>query len=175
MVLGRLRATRPGEYVVLDTTPLDVFAMEPVTMRWVGVELTEHRRRHREPHDRGHPPDVDPQQRRGDPLHVAVLTVVTHPEHRDEDEAQREAQKLPFVLGEELGGGERAGGGIGDGFQQRQDQQRHGDRHDRVDEGREALRAEHLRARGLGHRARISAAEGGNQGKAARRPCPSVE
>lgn len=39
-VLGRLRATRPGEYVVLDTTPLDVFAMEPVTMRWVGVELT---------------------------------------------------------------------------------------------------------------------------------------
>ena len=39
-VLGRLRATRPGEYVVLDTTALDVFAMEPVTMRWVGVELT---------------------------------------------------------------------------------------------------------------------------------------
>ncbi|HEY5855131.1 MAG TPA: integrase [Aldersonia sp.] len=39
-VLGRLRPARPGEYVVLDTTPLDVFAMEPVTMRWVGVELT---------------------------------------------------------------------------------------------------------------------------------------
>lgn len=39
-VFGRLRATRPGEYVVLDTTPLDVFAMEPITMRWVGVELT---------------------------------------------------------------------------------------------------------------------------------------
>lgn len=37
---GRLRACRPGEYVVLDTTPLDVFAMEPVTLRWVGVELT---------------------------------------------------------------------------------------------------------------------------------------
>lgn len=37
---GRLRANRPGEYVVLDTTPLDVFAMEPVTLRWVGVELT---------------------------------------------------------------------------------------------------------------------------------------
>jgi transposase InsO family protein len=37
---GRLRATRPAEYVVLDTTPLDVFAMEPVTMRWVPVELT---------------------------------------------------------------------------------------------------------------------------------------
>jgi putative transposase len=33
-VFGRLRATRPGEYVVLDTTPLDVFAMEPVTLRW---------------------------------------------------------------------------------------------------------------------------------------------
>ncbi|MGW5152449.1 helix-turn-helix domain-containing protein [Rhodococcus koreensis] len=39
-VFGRLRAARPGEYVVLDTTPLDVFAMEPITMRWVGVELT---------------------------------------------------------------------------------------------------------------------------------------
>jgi putative transposase len=39
-VFGRLRATRPGEYVVLDTTPLDVFAMEPVTLRWVPVELT---------------------------------------------------------------------------------------------------------------------------------------
>ncbi|KUG57523.1 integrase [Nesterenkonia jeotgali] len=37
---GRLIATRPGEYVVLDTTPLDVFAMEPVTLRWVPVELT---------------------------------------------------------------------------------------------------------------------------------------
>ena len=39
-VYGRLRATRPGEYVVLDTTPLDVFAMEPLTLRWVPVELT---------------------------------------------------------------------------------------------------------------------------------------
>lgn len=37
---GRLRATRPGEYVVLDTTPLDVFAIEPVTKTWVRVELT---------------------------------------------------------------------------------------------------------------------------------------
>jgi len=37
---GRLRATRPGEYVVLDTNVLDVFAMEPVTLRWVPVELT---------------------------------------------------------------------------------------------------------------------------------------
>lgn len=39
-VYGRLLATRPGEFVVLDTTPLDVFAMEPVTLRWVPVELT---------------------------------------------------------------------------------------------------------------------------------------
>jgi putative transposase len=37
---GRLWAAHPGEYVVLDTTPLDVFAMEPVTLRWVPVELT---------------------------------------------------------------------------------------------------------------------------------------
>jgi transposase InsO family protein len=37
---GRLRATRPGEYLVLDTTPLDVFAMDPVTLRWVNAELT---------------------------------------------------------------------------------------------------------------------------------------
>jgi hypothetical protein len=39
-VYGRLRPTRPGEYLLLDTTPLDVFAMEPVTLRWVRVELT---------------------------------------------------------------------------------------------------------------------------------------
>lgn len=39
-VLGRLRADRPGEYVVLDTNSLDVFAMEPVTGRWVPVQLT---------------------------------------------------------------------------------------------------------------------------------------
>ncbi|WP_406308782.1 integrase [Streptomyces sp. NBC_00623] len=37
---GRLRATRPGEYVVLDTNCLDVFAMEPVTCCWVQCELT---------------------------------------------------------------------------------------------------------------------------------------
>jgi hypothetical protein len=30
---GRLRAMRPGEYVILDTQSLDVFAMEPVTCR----------------------------------------------------------------------------------------------------------------------------------------------
>ncbi len=39
-VYGRLRVTRPGEYVVLDTNRLDVFAMEPVTCRWVQCELT---------------------------------------------------------------------------------------------------------------------------------------
>ncbi len=39
-VYGRLRPTRPGEYVLLDSTPLDVFAMEPLTLRWVGVELS---------------------------------------------------------------------------------------------------------------------------------------
>ncbi|HEX9354500.1 MAG TPA: hypothetical protein VF933_11880 [Streptosporangiaceae bacterium] len=37
---GRLRAVRPGEYVILDTQDLDVFAMEPVTCRWVPVQLT---------------------------------------------------------------------------------------------------------------------------------------
>lgn len=37
---GKLPTTRPGEYVYLDTTPLDVFAMDPLTLRWVGVELT---------------------------------------------------------------------------------------------------------------------------------------
>ena len=39
-VYGRLRATRPGEYVVLDTQDLDVYAMEPVTCRWVKAQLT---------------------------------------------------------------------------------------------------------------------------------------
>jgi transposase InsO family protein len=39
-VYGRLRATRPGEYVILDTQSLDMFAMEPVTCRWVAVQLT---------------------------------------------------------------------------------------------------------------------------------------
>jgi len=33
-VYGRLRPTRPGEFVLLDTTPLDVFAMERLTLRW---------------------------------------------------------------------------------------------------------------------------------------------
>ncbi|MFE1880143.1 integrase [Streptomyces diastatochromogenes] len=39
-VYGKLRATRPGEYVILDTNSLDVYAMEPVTCRWVRCELT---------------------------------------------------------------------------------------------------------------------------------------
>ena len=37
---GKLRPTRPGEYLVLDTTRLDVFALDPVTLRWVQAELT---------------------------------------------------------------------------------------------------------------------------------------
>jgi transposase InsO family protein len=37
---GRLRAMRPGEFVILDTQSLDVFAMEPVTCRWVAAQLT---------------------------------------------------------------------------------------------------------------------------------------
>ncbi|MEZ0108765.1 transposase InsO family protein [Catenulispora sp. EB89] len=37
---GKLRPTRPGEYVLMDTTRLDVFALDPVTLRWVQVELT---------------------------------------------------------------------------------------------------------------------------------------
>ncbi len=39
-VYGRLRAVRPGEYAILDTQDLDVFAMEPVTCRWVRAQLT---------------------------------------------------------------------------------------------------------------------------------------
>src|SRR5262249_51858116 len=39
-VYGRLRATRPGEYVLLDTNSLDVYAMEQLTHRWVKVELS---------------------------------------------------------------------------------------------------------------------------------------
>ncbi|MFE1733688.1 helix-turn-helix domain-containing protein [Streptomyces bacillaris] len=37
---GKLRPTRPGEYVVMDTTRLDVFACDPLTLRWVQAELT---------------------------------------------------------------------------------------------------------------------------------------
>ncbi|RZS91129.1 helix-turn-helix protein [Motilibacter rhizosphaerae] len=37
---GKLRATRPGEYVLLDSTVLDVFAVDPVTHKWVRCECT---------------------------------------------------------------------------------------------------------------------------------------
>lgn len=37
---GKLRPTRPGEYLILDTTRLDVFALDPATLRWVQVELS---------------------------------------------------------------------------------------------------------------------------------------
>lgn len=38
-VCGKLRPTRPGEYVLMDTTRLDVFALDPVTLRWMQAEL----------------------------------------------------------------------------------------------------------------------------------------
>jgi transposase InsO family protein len=37
---GKLRPTRPGEFLLLDTTRLDVFALDPKTLKWVRVELT---------------------------------------------------------------------------------------------------------------------------------------
>lgn len=37
---GKLRPTRPGEYLVMDSNRLDVFALDPVTLRWVRLELT---------------------------------------------------------------------------------------------------------------------------------------
>ncbi|WP_370153354.1 TnsA-like heteromeric transposase endonuclease subunit [Streptacidiphilus sp. EB129] len=37
---GKLRPTRPGEYLLMDTTRLDVFALDPLTLRWVQPELT---------------------------------------------------------------------------------------------------------------------------------------
>ncbi|MFJ6141856.1 Mu transposase C-terminal domain-containing protein [Kitasatospora sp. NPDC092286] len=37
---GKLRPTRPGEYLLMDTTRLDVFALDPVTLKWVQAELT---------------------------------------------------------------------------------------------------------------------------------------
>ena len=35
---GKLRPARPGEYLLMDTTCLDVFAMDPHSLRWVGVQ-----------------------------------------------------------------------------------------------------------------------------------------
>lgn len=37
---GQILATHPGEYVLMDTTPLNVFALSPVTGRWTSVDLT---------------------------------------------------------------------------------------------------------------------------------------
>lgn len=37
---GTLRATRPGEYVLLDTNSLNVYAVEALTGRWCKAELT---------------------------------------------------------------------------------------------------------------------------------------
>ncbi len=38
--LGSLVAERPGEYVLFDSTKLDVFAIDPFTFQWVRLELT---------------------------------------------------------------------------------------------------------------------------------------
>lgn len=37
---GRLVAARPGEYVLLDSTPLNVFGLVPVSGQWLRAELT---------------------------------------------------------------------------------------------------------------------------------------
>ncbi|MFE5284841.1 helix-turn-helix domain-containing protein [Nocardia sp. NPDC056611] len=37
---GKLRPTRPGEYLLMDTTTLDVFALDPMTLEWVQAQLT---------------------------------------------------------------------------------------------------------------------------------------
>jgi transposase InsO family protein len=37
---GRLVATRPGEYLMMDTTVLDVFGLDRLTNRWTRCELT---------------------------------------------------------------------------------------------------------------------------------------
>ena len=33
-------ASRPGEVVIIDSTPLDAFAIDPITFKWVQVQLT---------------------------------------------------------------------------------------------------------------------------------------
>ena len=38
--LGSLVAERPGEYVAIDTTSLDVFAIDPFTFQWVRLDFT---------------------------------------------------------------------------------------------------------------------------------------
>lgn len=37
---GKLRPARPGEYLLMDSTRLDVFACDPLRLRWVQAELT---------------------------------------------------------------------------------------------------------------------------------------
>lgn len=37
---GRLHASRPGEYVLLDSTPLNVFGLAPITGKWIRADLT---------------------------------------------------------------------------------------------------------------------------------------
>jgi hypothetical protein len=39
-MFGSLVAERPGEYVAIDTTSLDVFAIDPFTFQWVKLDLT---------------------------------------------------------------------------------------------------------------------------------------
>lgn len=39
-VYGKLRPVRPGQYLLMDSTRLDVFGLDPMTLRWVQVELT---------------------------------------------------------------------------------------------------------------------------------------
>ncbi|WP_267246427.1 helix-turn-helix domain-containing protein [Streptomyces sp. PR69] len=39
-VYGKLRPTRPGEYLLMDTNRLDVFSLDPVTLQWLQAELT---------------------------------------------------------------------------------------------------------------------------------------
>ena len=37
---GKLRPTRPGEYLLMDTTRLDVFALDALTLQWMQAEVT---------------------------------------------------------------------------------------------------------------------------------------
>ncbi|MGV0807933.1 Mu transposase C-terminal domain-containing protein [Mycolicibacterium setense] len=39
-VYGKLQPTRPGEYLLMDTTRSDVYAMDPHTLTWVNCEIT---------------------------------------------------------------------------------------------------------------------------------------
>lgn len=39
-VYGKLQPTRPGEYLLMDTTRSDVYAMDPHTLMWVNCEIT---------------------------------------------------------------------------------------------------------------------------------------